>query len=219
MTDKLTSASEYWNLKWENGHDQQDWSQVQDEVLSLQPLLKERGVKRVLDLGAGIGRHALFFAQCRYETWAADSSSAGLRIIEEEAAKQQIEVNTEQVDILALPFADSSFDYVLSWNVLYHGDFKDLQRAILEVQRVVLPGGIFQGTFISKNNFYFGQGKQLDSNTYVCDDKSDKAHPHCYVDQDEVVQLLSHFDIRELTESDHGNYKGAFHYHVVAIRQ
>ncbi|MDZ4825557.1 MAG: class I SAM-dependent methyltransferase [Actinomycetota bacterium] len=52
--------------------------------------LRERGARAVLDVGSGLGRHALHFAR------------AGL--------------------FTALPFAAGAFDYVLAWNVLYHGD-------------------------------------------------------------------------------------------------
>lgn len=216
MINKSTTASCYWNSKWESGEDRQSWSQVQEEVFSLLPLLAEHGVSRVLDLGAGIGRHALFFARLGYQTWAVDSSPAALKIIRTEAENLQVSVNTEQVDILSLPFDDSCFDYVLSWNVLYHGDLPALRKAVAEVKRVLQSGGVFQGTFLSKNNFYFGQGEQLDSNTYVCDDKSDKSHPHCYLDYNEVHELLAGFEIKDLVETDFKSYQDAFHYHVVA---
>ena len=40
-----------------------------------------------------------------------------------------------------LPFAPGAFDYVLAWNVIYHGDGTSVVRALSEIARVLRPGG------------------------------------------------------------------------------
>lgn len=216
MTQNYEPATSYWNSQWENEADRRSWMKEENKVLEIVSLLAEKKIKRILDLGAGVGRHALLFAQQGYETWAADSSEAGLNYIRAEAEKLKLEIFTEKVDIKSLPFSTGFFDFILSWNVLYHGNFSELKQAVDEVKRVLAPDGFFQGTFISKTNSYFGKGIALDSHTYICEDESDKSHPHCYIDESELHNLLTGFEIISLEDVEHDNYEGAFHFHVFA---
>jgi ubiquinone/menaquinone biosynthesis C-methylase UbiE len=41
-----------------------------------------------------------------------------------------------------LPFADESFDYVVSWNVVFHGTMGDVGRRLAEIWRVLKSGGL-----------------------------------------------------------------------------
>lgn len=50
--------------------------------------------------------------------------------------------NVQQADISALPFADESFDAVISSSVLYHEWVKDLDGAVSELRRVLRPDGL-----------------------------------------------------------------------------
>ena len=50
--------------------------------------------------------------------------------------------NVRQGDICALPFADASFDAVISSSVLYHGWVTDVATAVGEMHRVLRPGGL-----------------------------------------------------------------------------
>jgi SAM-dependent methyltransferase len=52
-------------------------------------------------------------------------------------------VSVEEADATELPFADSSFDTVASYLMLHH--VVDWRNAILEVARVLRPGGTFVG--------------------------------------------------------------------------
>src|SRR3546814_1748958 len=82
-----------------------------------------------------------------------------------------------------LPYADASFDYVLSLNVIYHGDAGVVGRAVAEIYRVLKPGGLFHGTLLSKRNRNYGLGREIAPDTFVIDGADgDKGHPHCYGD-------------------------------------
>ena len=50
--------------------------------------------------------------------------------------------NVRQGDICALPFADDSFDAVISSSVLYHEWVGDVAAAVREMRRVLRPGGL-----------------------------------------------------------------------------
>jgi tellurite methyltransferase len=99
-----------------------------------------RGTQHVLDLGCGVGRHALLFAEQGFAVEAIDGATAGLDFACREAAVRGLRLSLRQADADALPFADESFDYVLSWNVIFHGTMGDVGRRLAEIWRVLKPG-------------------------------------------------------------------------------
>src|SRR5215469_1057641 len=91
--------------------------------------------------GGGDGRHALLFAENGFAVEATDGAPAGLDFACREAAARRLRLSLRQADADALPFADDSFEYVLSWNVIFHGTLGDVGRRLAEIWRVLKPGG------------------------------------------------------------------------------
>ncbi|MEM1352081.1 MAG: class I SAM-dependent methyltransferase, partial [Pseudomonadota bacterium] len=130
-------------------------------------------------------------------------------------------VTTVQGPMDALPFDDQSFDHVLSWNVIYHGNEDVLLRAIHEIRRILKPGGTFMGTMLSKRRLPHDHakmdgGREISRNTWVFDsDRSDKRHPHYYCNGAELLALFQGFEILWLEDREHEKL-GSFHWHMVA---
>jgi SAM-dependent methyltransferase len=82
-----------------------------------------------------------------------------------------------QADADALLFGDESFDYVLSWNVIFHGTMGDVGCRLAEIWRVLKPGGLCQCTMLSKRDTQFGRGPQVAPDTFIRG-SDPKAHPH-----------------------------------------
>ncbi|WP_312417010.1 class I SAM-dependent methyltransferase [Pseudescherichia sp.] len=94
----------------------------------------------VLDVGCG-GGHASFTAATAVEQVTAYDLSSDMLGVVASAAKEKglTNINTQQGYAESLPFADSTFDVVISRYSAHH--WQDLGLALREIKRVLKPGG------------------------------------------------------------------------------
>jgi ubiquinone/menaquinone biosynthesis C-methylase UbiE len=98
-----------------------------------------RSNQRVLDVAAGNGNATLAAARRFAEVVSTDYVAALLERGRERAAAERLAVTFQEADAEALPFADASFDVVLStFGVMFT---PDQRRAAQELLRVCRPGG------------------------------------------------------------------------------
>lgn len=221
---KTDTAHRAWDVKWSSVEGRADWLAAEPDVVDVASELSRRlGPVRALDLGCGVGRHALLFARLGFETSALDLAEAGIAEVRKSAADEGLEIDARVAPMTELPFADDSLDYVLSFNVLYHGDPEVVRTAIAEIRRVLKPGGLFQGTMLSKRNAGFGLGTEVAHDTFVRHagddmDDSDKVHPHFYCNAAGLVALYDGFELLSLRDEVHAK-PGSWHWHMVAERK
>jgi SAM-dependent methyltransferase len=95
--------------------------------------------QRVLDVACGSGNAALVAARRYCQVTGIDYVPALIERARERAAAERLDVQFETGDAQALPFADASFDVVLSvFGVMFA---PDQERAARELLRVCRPGG------------------------------------------------------------------------------
>ena len=95
----------------------------------------------LLDVGAGAGRHTVFWARQGYRTQAVDASALAVAQTLQWGLQENLAVAAQVAEADALPFADGRFDGVLSFAVLYYLSYERLQCGIQEIWRVLKPGG------------------------------------------------------------------------------
>jgi SAM-dependent methyltransferase len=90
---------------------------------------------RVLDVGCGEGRFCRMLSARGFDAVGIDPTSALI------AKARELDLSGRYVEAFAesLPFEDGSFDLVVSYLTLL--DIPDYRRAILEMSRVLAPGG------------------------------------------------------------------------------
>ena len=94
-----------------------------------------RAGARALEVGCGEGRVSRDLAARGHPVLGVDASPSLVAA----AAAAHPEGEYAVADAGALPFADASFDLVVSYNVLM--DVEDMPRAVAELARVLAPGG------------------------------------------------------------------------------
>ncbi|MHB0869404.1 MAG: class I SAM-dependent methyltransferase [Chloroflexota bacterium] len=102
----------------------------------------------VLECGCGAAGMSIYLANRGFRPVAADLSTNALRIARlnarAHAGTKGIErLDTVAADVFSLPFADNSFDVVMSYGLLEHFEPSAVRGALLELVRTLRPGGLF----------------------------------------------------------------------------
>lgn len=157
-------------------------------------------VGRVLDLGCGIAQNAIYLAKKGYFVVGVDISGKALQTA---AMKVNLE-NICNIVLLhntakSLPFPDGHFNAVFSINVLHHGKLKDIRRAINEILRVLRSEGLGMATLVSKSDYKFGKGREVEKDTFELfeGEHGEKGILHHFFGEYEIDLLLRNFQIIE----------------------
>lgn len=120
------------------------------------------GAREVLELGAGHGRDALYFAREGFIVQATDFSPVGLGQLQEAARAQDIRerVTTAVHDVReSLPLPDDSADAVFAHMLLCMAlSTEEIHAVVGEIRRVLRPGGVLVYTVRHTGDAHYGTG-------------------------------------------------------------
>lgn len=165
--------------------------------------LQKEGVASVLELGAGQGRDALFFARQGLNVFCADYSQAAIERLRSRAAREGLAGRIESVtrDLrLPLPFADESIEACYS-HMLYCMNFKTAQIEALneEIRRILKPGGLNILTVRHTGDPHYGKGTDHGDSRFENDGFIVR-----FFDRGQIDLLAKGFDLVDLSEFEEG---------------
>lgn len=98
---------------------------------------------RVLDLGGGCGQIAKYIAAKTAEVVLVDGAKNALAIARKNLCHQaNVRCQLVDITILPLPFTDNYFNRVVCYSVVHYlNDFDEFRSLVIELLRVVKPGG------------------------------------------------------------------------------
>lgn len=208
--------SKAWN--W-NKVNEPFWKNPAREVYYYLYRWKRENFSTLLDLGCGVGRHTILFAEHGFNVTAFDLSESGLKQLRKEIDKTDTKqhISVKLGDITNLPFLNDHFDCILAYHSIYHTDSLGIAKALSEIKRVLKKKGEALVTFNAKNNPSFQDiaHQKIDANTIMKMSGYEKGIPHYYVDETDLEKLLKDFEILNLCqiESISKNFRSS-HYFV-----
>ena len=108
---------------------------------------------RGLDIGCGQGWHVCRMRAIGFDVVGIDASLEQVQIAAQNLNRPEL---VRQASVLHLPFADATYDFVYTINVLHHLESVAAQRAAFaEIKRVLRPGGLAFLHEINTRNIVF----------------------------------------------------------------
>lgn len=179
------------------------------DMEKISKLFKEKGIKRVLDLGCGTGRHLIFLSKKGFEVYGMDASPKALEM----ASKWLIEENEKaelHLDRIEhnFPYEDKFFDAIISIQVIHHNLIKDIISTVKEIERILKKGSIIFITFPvlgTGSKLETWELKEIEKGTYIPQKGQEKGLPHHFFTIDEIHQVFSSFNLLEnyMDETNH----------------
>lgn len=191
-----------WDSYWGSESGLDYWLEPDGAVVALAAKLDKSAVRDVLDLGCGIGRHTLLFAETGFNVTAVDISQTALANLQDRVAgdpRVRIVTGTYSEDI----FPARSFDLVLSWNVLYHGSRETFKRAVALTHRWLRPDGLLFFTCPSRRDGKYGSGEEVAANTYRPLNSMHPGDVHYFADRNDLSDFLSGFEEVSVETREH----------------
>jgi len=164
-------------------------------VVDLASILEERKAKRILDLGCGAGRHVIYLAERGFESHGADISETGLQLTKMKLRSRKLEAEIIKCDMKSMPYVYSCFDAAICVWAIYHQKLKEIQETISEIHRVLKKKGLLLANFHSKRSSKYGEGIEVEENTFMQENGPEKGVLHHFVDENELRELLGNFRI------------------------
>jgi SAM-dependent methyltransferase len=192
-----------WDATWQTDEGRAAWSRPEADIVAFAATARISGAARALDLGCGVGRHALALARLGFTVDAVDASPQALA--RTKAAAGDLPVTVHAAAMTALPFEEAAFDVAVAWHVIYHGDPQVVAQTVAELARVTAPGGRVVVTMLTKRDAHFGIGREVAPDTFVDDSATDdKVHPHHYCDAEGFAVHFRAFHVLTLREDSLG---------------
>jgi len=191
--------------EWEKA-DQSPWLKPTDDVYYLANKWSELGYKKILDLGAGLGRHSIFFAQQGFDVSALDISDYSVNHLKSWSEKENLDIDIKLGDMISLPYEDNSFDCVFVYHAISHADTEGINTAISEIERVLKQGGEIYTSMCSKESWEFSKSgfPKIDENSMLIkEDGPENDVPHFFANREDILNLLNNFDIERIRHIDY----------------
>jgi AraC-type DNA-binding domain-containing proteins len=197
-----------------------------DNCIYLAYKWKEAGYVNLLDLGTGLGRHAIYFSKQGFNVTAMDISDYAVQYLKTWAEKENLLINAEVGDMLSLPYSNQSFDCIFAYHVISHTDSIGIKKQLQKSKGCSKPNGEVYLSFCSKESTEFieNRSNRLDRNTLISRDELEKGIPHFYADLNDIKELLANFKVELIKHTEYfyndfnsDNYRREKFYYVNAI--
>lgn len=140
-------AKEGYGLQFPDGHVIRFYQHILKDEFS-----KLERPPRIFDFGCWNGTHAKYFANNGAEVAGADIIAAAIAQAKECLPESNIQLIDDETDLSEV--FGNNFDLIFTNQVLYFLEDALLQKRLNEFEKMLVPGGLFFATMISRNNFY-----------------------------------------------------------------
>ena len=173
-------------------------SRPDTRVVTLVDIFRARNYKRVYDLGCGIGRHVILFASYGFDVFGSDISQNGLEYAKRWLQQEGLTASLFFADMTTIPCPSNYFDAIVCRSVITHNTVSNIQKYIHEMYRTLRSGGMVYVTFISPECSDYGNGEQVEPNTFLLANGPEAGILHHFTTRGEITSWMSMFKTVDL---------------------
>jgi SAM-dependent methyltransferase len=148
---------------------------------------------RGLDLGCGKGRHVVLMCELGIVAHGLDVSDVAIGFASSWLKSRGQSADLRTGSMSDLPYADASFDLVLSHGVFDHALEAVRLKATAEVARVLKPGALFFVSVISEQDSAFGHGRKVEDRTWLVEEGFESGIPQAFFDAERIRREFGRF--------------------------
>jgi cyclopropane fatty-acyl-phospholipid synthase-like methyltransferase len=189
-----------WDEQWTDEKTIRKWLKPDQKIVELARDLKSRGCKRAFDLGCGVGRHVIFLAKEGYEVYASDFSEPAIKYCQEWLSREGLSATVTKMDMTGISYPNGFFDLIIAYNVIYHTTLTGMIHLIRLIHGKLRSGGYFLVTLKSTEEWIYGQGEEIEKNTFF---RPGKGVPIHFSTEEEIGILFKDF---ALVSKEYLNY-------------
>ena len=201
---KLDQQSQYWEASFLSKPEMFGLEPSLAAIKSLK-LFQKHNIKNIVELGAGLGRDTIFFAQNSIKVEALAYSNESIKSITNKSKKLNLGdfINPKTFDIRKkLPFKDNSiegcYSHMLYCMALSNSDLESLNN---EICRILKPGGINIYTVRHTDDGDYKNGVHIGEDLY----ENDGFIVH-FFSKEKVNQLSKGFKVLDIEEFEEGKF-------------
>jgi ubiquinone/menaquinone biosynthesis C-methylase UbiE len=120
---------------------------------------KTRAETKILEIGCGAGNNLWFAAREGFTVTGVDSSPSAIEYAQKRFNQDGLKGDLRVADFLNLPFDTGTFDFVIDRASLTCSTFESAQKTVAEIQRVLIPNGMFFFNPYSDHDTSYVSGK------------------------------------------------------------
>ncbi len=196
-------SNKNWNEYWGKTSELDYWRIPALEVINFIENQANSTRKKVLDLGCGIGRHSIAFAEKGFDVLAVDQSEIGLNELERISDNYKLNIRTHIGDFNKKLFELSTFDIVISYNVLYHGTKSQFKSSIEYCHDYLKKDGLFFFTCPTRVDGKYGSGEKIEEHTYASLNSVHSGDIHYFSSSNDIDELMSNFEVLSKEKKEH----------------
>ena len=203
-TNLLNQQSQHWETNFSNKPEMFGLEASVAAIKSLK-IFKKNNINKIVELGAGLGRDTIYFAQNSIKCEALDYSPSAIKNIILKSKQKKISdfVNAKIFDIRQkLPFEDSTieacYSHMLYCMALSNNDIQNLNK---EIKRVLKPGGV--NVFTVRNTFDGDYKNGIHRGEDLYENNGFIVH---YFSKSKINSLLEGFDNLVTENFDEGSF-------------
>ncbi len=186
------SSTNFWDTRF--GQEEFVYGREPNAFLAEHHLVFPKGA-RVLSLGEGEGRNAVFLARQGYDVTALDSSEAGMRKLSTLASQGGVLVSQRLEDMSRADLGVSRWNGIV--NIFAHLPFAERQELYVKIRAALKGGGVFLSECFSPRQLDYESGGPRDANLLI--------------ELDELLKAFEGFEILLAEETGVTLDEGPFH--------